>query len=451
MSKHSIAGPGNRWSLVALVVLCALAVLAAWVAHMNGANASGRAYVASESVAAMADKQRGSMSPSGTAPYAVVQGSRESVVADVAIEVRDFDGNIAPGSSVLVAGRVVRGAIGSMEAREELRGGRVFVEERTDARGLVEFECNVGDECYVKVEGRDGLPSVDGPGRIRPLPGARNHYVYRTGRMFAAAVQLSDGTAPVHVTWGVSSFYKPGLVPTAVREAEDRIAQLLSLKKQSVIAFMPAATPPEMFEIQVYHEAVGWFRANIHAVRVEWLRVPSQVQIPEVGVSPPIKLTVRCVDRLGAEQSVSVSAMGGQANGYPRFGVTFPSGVPQPFPPGLVTIGFVHPLLAAACTKDVIVDQSQVVEIQLPFAPREIVLKLVHGGRAITDPVTVEVRSGIPARSYRKRVRGSVSGETKIGVAGDQDNRLRVLWRDMTRDVNVPAGSLDDVVVISFD
>jgi hypothetical protein len=307
----------------------------------------------------------------------------------------DLDGNPVTGARILVTDQEVFGDLDAVTLAPQLHKVKTFLDAITGDDGELSVELDEDARVYVRCVSASGL-RVAGPRfvEVRDGPPARTRYV--SASILAGAILLADGAAPLYVDWALPSAFQ--IAPKATRQLRDELAARLGLDRAAVMTVVPAALPDDRkVPIAVCHPRVGWFRAHAAVLPAEELRTPTLVDVPASGETPPVRVTVRCVDPRGERVDAEVRLMGGSfapgsQQGWPRFGLSFPANQAQLFPPGLLEASFVDASLMPFSRKRVQVDQDTTITLEAPFTPRRVALTLISNGEPFRGRVAMRMK-----------------------------------------------------------
>ncbi len=358
-----------------------------------------------------------------------------------------------PGARVLLTDREIFGELGAPGLDAQLRVARVEADARTPVTGELALDVARDTEFHVRVEASSGFRGA-GPWRIKPQPQSAEHFRYVAGDLFAGAVLLSDGKQPVYVDWAVE--VADPIVPPAVRRARTELAEQLALDPIQVMTAVLRKMPPgNRCRISVCHPDIGWFRASADVVRAGALRSPTLVVVPASGDNKPVRVMVRCVNPKGEEVATQVRLMGGQyasgsAQGWPRFGISFPSGRPQLFPPGRLDVSFVDASLLAVASRRVDVFADQTITLEVPFTPKNLGLRLEKAGAPFLGRPAVSIHIPNLKRTFVIRSSGSPDGRMTVSVPEELESELHVAAGEWSAQLSVapsPGRELQELLV----
>jgi len=371
----------------------------------------------------------------------------------IKIAVVDTAGDPVSGARVLLTDREIFGDLGGPVLDAQLQVATVEVDEQTPASGELALDVAPNSEYYVRVETKSGFRGM-GPWRIKPQPQSADHFRYVAGDLFASAILLSDGKAPVYVDWALD--WADPIVPPAVLRAHTELAEELALDRMQVVTAVLKSLPPEgRCRIAICHPEIGWFRSTADVVRAGALRTPTLVVVPSSGEEKPVKVTVRCVNPKGEEVSAQVRLMGGRYRpgseaGWPRFGISFPSGRPQLFPPGQIEVGFVDASLFTFGLRRVDVFEDQTITLEVPFTPKILRLRLERAGAPFRGRPAVSIHIPSLQRNIVLRSNGSPDGIIKVSVPEEVESKIYVVADEWSAQLTVapsPGRELQEIVV----
>lgn len=376
----------------------------------------------------------------------------------VTVRIESWSRSPQLGARVLVSSSPLVGRQNSDTPDLERDGVRVIFRGESDARGIAEFECLPG-EWFVRVEDREYLPAWSGPASFVAETGGHVALEYRTAHKFAGAVRLADGATALRMSWDFPCAHAPGLEPDVLSREGQRLAEAMSLPVEHAFVAVPRdhlSLDAVSCSLSILHPVIGWFRTTAPVLPLEQVGTPTLVAVPKVGEGKPVGIVVLCRDASGALVTRDdITLSGGLVAGFPSILEILAAGERRLVPPGIYTLGLKDPSLRGACSRRITVaaDQTadQVVDLRLPWTPREVTLLVKKAGQPYRGPLSVDVKTAPTHGSYRSRTKGSPAGRVHLSLAIEQDNSIDIVVGSESRRLVVPALSTVVEYVVDFE